>query len=105
MKLKLGPQVRRALGMTDGEVEALIDTSNESEVMVIRKRVMQALAATGINDLGTRNRITIKDTAKQQYRLGLKLTWEWPVPLALDLTILDETTWEIELVKDDTKPD
>jgi hypothetical protein len=101
MKLKLGPRVHHALGLTDDEAQALIGLSEEEGVAAIRMRIVQALAATNLSDLRGRTRLEVKDIKQQRYRLGLKVTWDWPVPLALDLTIVDESTWEIELVKED----
>ncbi|MCB1468988.1 MAG: hypothetical protein KDK08_18030 [Rhizobiaceae bacterium] len=101
MKLKLGPYVQRALGLTNDEVQSLVDPSQEDDVAAIRMRLMQALAATSLSDLGGRTHLEVKDVKRQQYKLGLKITWDWPVPLALELTVIDESTWEIELIKDD----
>ena len=102
MKLILGPRLRRTLRIEEKDADALIGTSKEEDIDAIRKRVCQALAATELSDMSVGNRLIAKDTTMRRYHLGLKFTWSWPVPLGFDLTIVDEQTWEIELVKDDT---
>ena len=105
MKIKIGNQLREALGMTSKSDSNECQPQNTEQLCELQMWVERALAASSLEDLARPFKLVTKKGSQKCYTLDLRLKWTWPIPVALELKIEDEHTWEIELVRDETKID
>ena len=56
------------------------------------------MAADQVQDICAKEQLSATKTTARRYLVRLKFTWEWPIPVALEVSVVDENTWNLDLV-------
>ena len=97
-QVSLGPMFERLLGLSDHAIEdSSIPSLTEEQRKNLRMELQKALAAESVSDLAAADSISVISEAEKLYRISLKFTWSWPIPVALELQVIDRHKWIIEI--------
>ena len=96
MKIVLGDKLRKAVTPQKSQ-----DTNlKEEELTEVQRRIEQAMAAQSIEDMLLTGRLVSKSSSGRRWRITLSFKLNLSAPVALEFEILDEQTWEFDLVPD-----
>ena len=97
-QISLGPIFEKLLGLSGQSVgEASLPELTTQQRDNLRMELQKALAAENISDLAVAGNISVISESEKRYRISLKFTWSWPIPLAIELQVIDRNTWTIEI--------
>lgn len=97
--LRIGPVFQSVLGLGEDKSNLRTSELSEEQIKLLRMEIQGALAALNVEDMGAKGTVRLVNSDERRYRVSLKFTWNWPVPLALDVQTISQNTWEIELTK------
>ena len=97
-KISLGPVFERLLGlMNQPDGDTILPDLTHQQREDLRIEFQKALAAEDISDFAMAANITVINKVEKRYLIALKFTWSWPVPVALEVQVVDQKEWIIEV--------
>lgn len=99
MKIIFGPRLDQVLGISDGKPENEMEPVDPKQLEELQMRVEQAIAASSLSDMDFPVKLIRSSAKERRYIVRLKFKWQWPVPVRLELRVIDEETWKLEFVE------
>ena len=94
-KISLSPLLERLSGLAQPVPDDPVLTKQQRDDL--RMELQKVLAATDISDMDVRGSISVLNQTERRYRVTLKFTWSWPVPVALEVQVVDQNRWIIDV--------
>ncbi|MEM8971077.1 MAG: hypothetical protein AAGD43_03330 [Pseudomonadota bacterium] len=101
MEIKLGPNLKGVVDRIRGQSEQAVLELSPDEAHELLRRIAQAIAAAGINDMAFPCPERLIVLRRDRYRLGLSSKWKGPIPVALEFRFDGDRLWEVEIVEGD----
>ena len=94
-KLSLGPVIERLTGLAAPHPGDPVLTEQQRDDL--RMELQKALAATDVTDMAVKGCVSVLNETERRYRVTLKFTWSWPIPVALEVQVVDQNRWIIDI--------
>lgn len=99
-KVSLLSTLGQALGVVPKAPDHQLPDLTPEQKAELRVYVQKAMAADQVENMCTKNQFSAVEATECLYLIRLKFTWEWPIPVALEVRVVDENTWNLELVNE-----
>ena len=99
-KVSLLSTLGQALGVAPKTPDHHLPDLTPEQKAELRNYVQKAMAADQVENMCTKDQFSSVEAIERRYLIRLKFTWEWPIPVALEIRVVDENTWNLELVRE-----